>query len=320
MKLLIIHSCIFLFCITSCTTPEHFAVVSDTIPYKMHSSSEEAALLCVNSLSYGILSQQSLVVNVTLKNQSARMVNIFPSTLMVTSPEGVRTPATLASADTIVMGLEDTAILNAMFLPVNSRFLYHYAMLRGDIHPEYKISISGQSDSGDAFEESISLLTDTTFYSRSLKKFGNDFLITPFHISGIAENEDTGLAVLENGQTEIVIRDNEILKEGFWIKMLAYQQYDTLHCRLRFVNQSLFSVSITPKELKLNTSSASIEPHVRSSGELVLRKGDRAEVDLKFSVRIASGYTLDFRSIKRLDAPGKILFSDLFSLEQLQAP
>lgn len=311
--------CILFFSlIYSCSPPERFPVVSDTIRYKTHSSLNEATLACVNSSSYGILSQQSLVVSVTLKNQSARMINIFPSTLVVTSPEGIRTPAMITLADTLVVNAEDTVSLKATFLPISSRFLYHYAMLRGDILPEYKVSISGQSDSGDAFEESITLTTDTTFYSKSLKKFGNDFLITPFHIAGQVQGAVSPVA--QENDPRIEVRDNEILNEGFWVKVLAYQRYDTLHCRLRFVNQSRSAVSVTPKALKLNTSSQSISPHLRSNDELVLQKGDRAEVDLKFPVHLNSAYTLDFRSIKPLDGPEKILFNDLFSLEQLRKP
>lgn len=294
---------------------------SDTIAYTITSPARTTELVGLETdQTYGIVSQQSIQATFTLKNLTDRQLTIFPSTLTMSSAEGARSTAINATTDTLIISPGEPLQLEGTFLPINSRQLYHYAHLRGDIKSAYTVSVAGLSASGEYFEQEFQLLTDTLAHKKAVLRFGHEHKTTPYQLSGIV-NAGTS-PVVENvsmdEHLQTLVRDNEILRQGFWIKVMTYHQHDTVHCRLRFVNQSPDAIKISPDRLRLVTPSGVIEPFVRSKAEVILNKGDREEIDLKYRVPEKTSLEFDFRSIQKMQADSASVFDGLFSLQPLQ--
>ena len=308
------------FSVWSCsrTKNDSAATVTDTLRYTIET---DPRLVAVSSSDcFALVSRQGVFVNVQVRNDGNEQVLLYPSQLRLMVKEGRIAMPLEVTEDSISLHPDSALTIRAAFAPVHSRFLYHHVNLRGDIESTYTVILPG-SRNGAMLEQTLSLRADEETFKKAVMAYGWDSKITPFIISSTADTiHNDGLKIVSNDRSsdDVVVRDNEILRRGFWVKAMTYHKTDTLHCRLRMVNQSSEAISVFPEALLLVTTNGKITPYLRPAVKLDLRKGDRAEVDLVFPVTLKDVVSLDLSGIRRFGDKRDSWFSNFFSLEQLQ--
>jgi hypothetical protein len=319
---------ILIFAITlhlqSCVTPDQrqIAEVTDTLLYDLRV--EPSNILQLSEEKFlGMISSQTLSMSISFKNDSENLINIYPGQTTIAGKEGNRSLPLNPRPDTIVLQAGTSSSVKLNFLPVNSRFLFQHTNLRGDLDDEYTVTLSGTTANGMDFEQKILAKADVASYQLALKKFSAQRQIVPYRISGLRKK--SGGEYFKNAtlsratEMETKVTDNEILKGGFWIKLMSYHRQDTLHCRMRFVNQSGKAIEILGRDLILLSGSQQIQPLVRSNDAIILQNGDRGEIDLKYPIELAGEYLLNPGGVRATDAR-KSYFTDLLLLERLELP
>jgi hypothetical protein len=308
----------------SCVSPDErqVAEVTDTLRYDLRI--EPSNILKLGEAKFlGMISSQTLSLNISFRNDSENLINIYPGQTTIAGKEGNRSLPLNPLPDTIVLQAGTSSTVELNFLPVNSRFLFHHTNLRGDLDDEYTITLSGTTANGGDFEHKILAKADVASYQPSLKKFSAQRQIVPYRVSGLREQTSgeyfKNATVYRVTEMETKVTDNEILKGGFWIKLMSYHRQDTLHCRMRFVNQSGKTIEILGRDMFLLSGTRQIRPVVRSNDAIILQNGDRGEIDLKYPIELVGDYLLNPGGVRATDAR-KSYFTDLLLLERLELP
>jgi hypothetical protein len=296
--------------------------VSDTLRYEL-TTNESNTLALKESQFFGVLSMQSVSLKIKFKNETENVINIYPGQTTIAGKEGNRNVAFDAVQDTTVIAPGSSSMIVLNFIPIHSRFLFQYTNLRGDLDNSYAITFFGTTAEGQNFQERISAKADVSVYEASMKKFAAQNQVVPYQLAGTLKKDHQeylkNAAISIETETETKLADNEILRGGFWMKLMSYHRSDTLHCRVRFVNQSGKAIEVKGTDLILLSGTSKIQPIVRSNGALILQNGDRGEIDLKYSVKSADEFVLNLDGVRATNAK-ESYFTDLFSLTKLQVP
>jgi hypothetical protein len=322
IRFILIISAILL--LQSCMRPVEKEVTetTDTLRYDLLADPSNTLKLRDTKFT-GTISSQSVSLEINFQNDREDLIYIYPAQTTIAGKEGNRCTPFDPPQDTIVVASGSSSVVRLNFIPVNSRFLFQHTNLRGDLDDEYSITLFATTAGGQDFEEKISARAAAFSYHAALNRFSAQKEIVPFRISGM--QKQTTHEYFKNAtftravEAETKITDNEILKAGFWVKLMSYHRHDTLHCRMRFVNQSGGSVEVLARDFILSAASSEVLPVVRSNDALVLQKGDRGEIDVKYPIKLTGEYLLNLHGVRATNGQ-ESYFTELFSLERLQLP
>jgi hypothetical protein len=262
---------------------ETYVQVSDTVFYQAPGKIAGKSLRC-----YGVLSSQEIVLE---------LPEGFPATperYELTTGEGSRSHPNSVE----VVGGK----VRASFQPVSSRYLYQQTGLRGDLDSSFVLSVTTAQHT-----ESFTFTANAN-YSASLEKFGL-VNVTPYMLGEFTLSPE----ITAVSQTSLpLVRNNECLASGFWMKVESVFKDSTMTVNMRFVNQSQKDVVVDASRIRLNN----VTPHFDSddpTNVISIKNGGRAEVKMKYMVPKADTFMLDVSGIEHVGEGGQV-FGGLFKL------
>gem|GEM_PF-5634814 len=264
---------VVLLAVDGCYTRRNYEVRLSPMDTLLYRSSETTGDY-LNS--YGIVSSQEFIVEVKTT------VVFAPEQMELTTLEGSRShPLSIERIGKRV---------RALFQPVTSRYLFQQTGLRGDLDSTFVLSVrTGEQQEIFSFHAGKN-------YSVSVDQFGLKNVI-PYVLDNF--DMESGISQVKNVITPI-IRNNECLISGFWMKVETFYKGENLLMKLRLVNQSMKEISIDCSQVRVNDvqqSPAAGQP----SSPIVLRNGGRSEVKLQFTIPRAEHYFLDVRGLKYME-------------------
>jgi len=270
--------------------------VSDSIQYHLRGSDSKLSLRDFEAS--GIVSRQELHCSFTIRNGDAKTLTLNPHAWTIQGQEGTRSipVAVTATSEKIKEGEESDVSLR--FAPVHARILHQVANLRGDLEPKYCLNLLLTDDEGNAYEEVIHIASKPELYAATVARYGIEKQTTPYTLAGFGEEvftrvEDNG----DQARTFEQVTDNEVLHQGFWMKIFAHHREDTMRITWRFLNQSHAEVQIDQSKLLLLAGQQQHAPVGSNPDIITLPPSGRAQLTLSYPVIRTDEYQLDLAGI-----------------------
>jgi len=231
---------------------------------------------------HGIVSTQELIVELEETDLQS------PDQLELTSSEGNRShPVEFKRAG---------ERWHAVFRPVTSRRIFQRAGVRGDLDSLFSLAIKTQ-----AGEKNISLVVGGA-YKASVNRFGlpsrKVYVLEDFRQSPSGQKNA--------GPARPLVRNNEYLDNGFWMKFEAVYNDGYMNIQIRMVNQSMKDIHVDLKQVRLNDVQPDFDPSIKNP--LLLKNGRRGEVKLQFKIIEQNSYALHLAGVKfGADHPSVVL-------------
>lgn len=281
----------------SCTrTEEKSNVASDTLQYAFQTSTNNLKLRAVTAI--GLVSQQQIQCEFTVTNNGDKSLKLNPETWTIQVEEGVRSMPAEVSTSVQTIGAGETSAIKLIFLPIHNRLLHQQTNLNGDLERTYALNLLCTDEKGNVIEESIKLTADSNAHTLACGKYGIMSQITAYALNGFSKEFIT--TVESNGteaRTSEQVTDNEVLHQGFWMKIFAHHRADTMQVLWRFVNQSGAEIQIDPSKILLLNRDNQWTSSSSNTSLITLPPSGRAQMSLRYPTTASEEFELNLSGV-----------------------